>query len=108
MWFIFPQLDGLGNSDTAKFYAIKNKEEAIEYLNHPLLGARLREISKVLLDLEENNPTQIFGFPDDLKPQSCMTLFSWIDQEENQVFHKVLNQYFEGNKCLKTLKLLGE
>lgn len=96
MWFIFPQYIGLGVSETSRFYAIRSIDEAKAYLAHPILGARLRQISNELLLLEENNPNRIFGNPDDLKLQSCMTLFSSIDTSEAQVFQKVLDHYFQG------------
>ena len=75
MWFIFPQVKGLGFSETSQYYAIKNTREAEDYLNHPVLGSRLVEISTELLKLEESNATLIFGSPDDMKLRSSMTLF---------------------------------
>src|SRR3954468_23236287 len=67
MWYIFPQIQGLGFSETSRFYAIKNKAEAAEFLNHPVLGKRLTDICKTLLQLSSNNATAIFGSPDDMK-----------------------------------------
>jgi len=105
MWYIFPQFAGLGYSDTAKFYAIKNLNEAKEYLNHPVLGTRLREISNVLLKLENTDAHQVFGSPDDLKLKSSMTLFSVVDGEDDNVFKKVCVRYFGGQVDEKAIQL---
>ena len=99
MWFVFPQIKGLGNSSTAEYYAIKSKEEALEFLNHEVLGFRLIEITKALLEIEHNNAYKIFGTPDDLKLKSSMTLFSLVDLNHENTFVKVLNKYFEGERC---------
>lgn len=107
MWYIFPQIDGLGFSSTAKFYAIKDKQEAEKYLAHPVLGKRLIEISNALIEIERKTANQIFGSPDDVKLKSSMTLFGAFD-ETNPVFQKVLNKYFDGAKDARTLKLLGD
>ena len=106
MWFIFPQLRGLGNSETSKKYAIQSKDEAIAYYNHPVLGSRLIEITKVLLKIEGKSAHDIFGSPDDVKLKSCMTLFSLV-QKENDLFNRVLLKYFEGKKSWKTIELLN-
>jgi uncharacterized protein (DUF1810 family) len=106
MWFIFPQIAGLGISETAKFYAIKDIVEASLYLEHPVLGSWLIEISKALLEIEGKTANQIFGSPDDLKLKSCMTLFSSI-QITNTIFETVLEKYFNGTKDLKTLQLIS-
>jgi uncharacterized protein (DUF1810 family) len=106
MWFIFPQIGGLGYSDTAKFYAIRDKNEAEAYLAHPVLGKRLHEISSALLKLDENNATLIFGSPDDLKLRSSMTLFSSLEHPD-PIFQLVLDKFFNGVKDKKTLQLLG-
>lgn len=105
MWYIFPQIAGLGSSETAKFYAIKNKAEAKEFLAHPTLGNRLIEISNALLEIEGKTANQIFGSPDDVKLKSSMTLFAALD-ETNPVFQKVLDKYFD-ERDLKTLELFG-
>lgn len=105
MWYIFPQVQGLGFSETSKYYAIKNSEEAAAYLSHPVLGQRLREICAALLRLETSDAHQIFGSPDDVKLKSSMTLFATV-AEENSVFQQVLNKYFEGRKDERTLALL--
>ena len=104
MWYIFPQVDGLGKSETSKKYAIKSKGEAIKYLEHPILGNRLLEITNELLAIENKSASNIFGFPDDLKLKSCMTLFVLI-QEENPVFQNVLNKYFKGKISWKTKQI---
>ena len=108
MWFIFPQYKGLGYSDTSKYYAIDSLEEANEYLNHPILGRRLKEISNELLLLEDEPIEFIFGSPDNLKLRSCMTLFSEIDDSEDNVFIKVIEQYFSGKLDHNTLLLMNQ
>ena len=105
MWYVFPQIDGLAFSSTSKFYSIKNLDEAQQYLNHPVLGTRLIEISNALLSLKSRNPNQILGSPDDLKLKSSMTLFSSLT-ETNPVFQKVLDEFFNGAKDDKTLQIL--
>lgn len=105
MWFIFPQIDGLGYSSTAKFYAIKSQGEAKAYLNHPLLGKRLVECADALLNIEGKSAAEVFGFPDDLKLRSSMTLFSHVS-ESNSVFFQVLERYYEGQPDQQTLELL--
>jgi len=106
MWFIFPQLDGLGFSPTAKFYAIENLEEARQYLQHPLLGARLRECSTLVLGIRDRTVSEIFSYPDDLKLRSCMTLFECV-AEAGGVFAAVLEYCFDGRRDARTLELLG-
>ena len=106
MWYIFPQLAGLGRSGTSRIYGIKNLEEAISYLQHPLLGKRLEEISISLLQLPGNNANTIFGSPDDMKLRSCMTLFSEVP-DTSPVFENVLRKYFNGIKDSLTLELLA-
>ncbi|MCL2808718.1 MAG: DUF1810 domain-containing protein [Treponema sp.] len=105
MWFIFPQIIGLGFSEISQYYAIKDINEAELYLQHDLLGNRLIEISQVLLDLDCDNAQKIFGFPDDLKLCSSMTLFSQIENAPI-IFQKVLDKYFNGKLDDKTLQLL--
>ena len=107
MWFIFPQVAGLGFSETARFYAIKDLTEASLYLEHSLLGARLIEISKALLHIKEKTANQVFGSPDDLKLRSCMTLFSLVPNT-NPVFEAVLKKYFEGIKDAKTIEIIQD
>ena len=98
MWFIFPQLEGLGFSHMAQYYGIQSKKEAIDYINHPVLGKRLVGISKALLKLHSNNPKTVMGYPDDLKLRSCMTLFAEIAPNE-KVFQKVLDKFFNVGFC---------
>ena len=107
MWFIFPQIDGLGSSSTAKFYAIKSKDEAKAYLNHPLLGRRLVECAEVLLKLQGKSAEEIFGYPDDLKLRSSVTLFASVS-EPDSVFSRVLDQYYGSQPDVKTLELLKQ
>ncbi|MCC2546673.1 DUF1810 domain-containing protein [Hymenobacter sp. BT175] len=105
MWYIFPQIQGLGYSETARFYGIRNRQEAEAYLQHPVLGSRLLEISSALLELESSNATQVLGSPDDLKLKSSMTLFAAVSQ--NPVFQRVLDKFYNGELDQKTLQLLG-
>jgi len=106
MWYIFPQIQGLGFSETSKFYAIKDLAEAEEFLKHPVLGERLVEICHELLTLDSNNAYQIFGSPDDLKLKSSMTLFASLP-DTNPVFDEVLKKYFDGTKDKKTLEIIS-
>lgn len=106
MWYIFPQIEGLGRSLTARKYAIRSAEEAEEYLRHPLLGNRLREISEELLKLPGNDPVKVFGFTDALKLKSCMTLFS-MTADDPSVFLQVLRKYYGGEKCIRTAEFLS-
>ena len=105
MWYIFPQIQGLGFSDTARFYAIKNLQEAAAYLAHPILGARIIEVCKALLGHENISARQIFGNPDDLKLRSSMTLFAEVTGA-HPVFEQVLKKFYEGQKDSHTLALL--
>ncbi|HEU5052309.1 MAG TPA: DUF1810 domain-containing protein [Hanamia sp.] len=107
MWYIFPQIKGLGFSQTSKFYAIKNINEAEEYLADPVLGKRLIEISSELLKLKTNDANQVFGSPDDLKLKSSMTLFGSLPNTD-PVFEYVLKKFFDGEKDEKTLRILSE
>jgi uncharacterized protein (DUF1810 family) len=105
MWFIFPQIKGLGQSDIAKHYSIKNIEEATAYLNHPFLGRHLVDISKALLEINGKSANQIFGSPDDLKLRSSMTLFSNV-KNTNPVFDEVLAKFFSGQPDKLTMQIL--
>ncbi len=107
MWFIFPQLTGLGYSEMAQYYAIRNFQEAEAYLSHPVLGKRLVEITQALLKTRTNNATQLMGSPDDLKLHSCLTLFS-ILPNANPVFEQALTKFFDAQKDIETLELIGE
>lgn len=107
MWYIFPQLKGLGFSYTSKYYGIEGIEEAKAYLTDDLLRSRLIEISETLLSLKISDPTIVMGSPDNLKLQSSMTLFSKAAPEID-VFSKVLDKFFEGQKDKRTLEMIGE
>ncbi|MBM3185230.1 MAG: DUF1810 domain-containing protein [Bacteroidetes bacterium] len=107
MWYIFPQFIGLGTSYDSTRYAIKSREEALAYVNHPILGQRLIEISTVLLNIENLSAYSIFDSPDDVKLKSSMTLFNAV-QNEKKVFELVLDKYYFSSKCEKTLRYLGE
>lgn len=105
MWFVFPQLKGLGRSSTSMYYGLDDADEARNYLNHHILGKRLREISNTLIELPISNAHEIFGSPDDMKLRSCMTLFDAI--EPNSVFQEVLDKFFYGRKDNRTLSILN-
>ncbi len=105
MWYIFPQIKGLGSSETSRFYAVKTSAEAELYLAHPVLGARLVRISEALLEIEGKTANQIFGSPDDVKLKSCMTLFGSLENA-HPVFQRVLDKYFNGTKDQRTLELI--
>ena len=106
MWFVFPQIKGLGRSDMAQRYAIQSLAEAQAYLGHPVLAGRLRECCQILLELESpSSALEVFGTPDDLKLRSCMTLFAEASAP-GSVFDAVLQKYFGGQKDERTLELL--
>ena len=105
IWYVFPQLKGLGMSWTSEFYGIADLDEAKEYLAHPVLGARLREISAALLKHRQKSARAILGYPDDLKVCSSMTLFDLI--EPNGVFAEVLDVFYGGKRDAKTIELLN-
>ncbi len=105
IWYVFPQIKGLGHSYKSEFYGISSKEEATAYLNHPILGKRLRDITLALLDCNNPSAFNILGFPDVLKVQSCMTLFDIVSP--NDIFNNVLDRYYEGKRCEKTIRRMG-
>jgi uncharacterized protein (DUF1810 family) len=105
MWFIFPQVYGLGSSSTSKYYAIRSPEEARAYLDHPVLGPRLLACAEAAVSVEGRSATEIFGSPDDLKLQSCATLFA-RGSPQGSVFHRLLEKYFQGARDVRTLDLL--
>jgi uncharacterized protein (DUF1810 family) len=105
MWYVFPQIKGLGFSTNSMFYGIDDLEEAQQYLNDPILGKRLIEISNCLLKVEDKTALTIFGKPDDIKLKSSMTLFSLLINTD-PVFQEVLDKYFSGNKDQKTIQIL--
>ena len=106
MWYIFPQLRGLGMSSTSYFYGIESLEEARAFLDDPYLGGNLREISQALLSLDTGDARSVMGSPDDLKHRSSMTLFSLAAPEE-PVFKKVLEKFYRGVQDPATLRILG-
>lgn len=106
MWYIFPQINGLGHSSTAQYYAIQGRAEAEAYLAHPVLSKRLLEISEELLKIESDDASVVFGYPDDLKLKSSMTLFSLISKKT--VFKRVLDKFFDGEIDERTVELLKE
>ena len=105
MWFIFPQIEELGHSALASRFAISGREEAEAYLNHPLLGPRLRDCTRVVNLVEGRSVEQIFGYPDDLKFRSSMTLFAHATGD-NQVFRDAIEKYFAGEFDPLTLERL--
>lgn len=105
IWYIFPQIAGLGCSPTSQYYAISSLDEAKAYMNEPTLKEHLLEISYALMELKTNNPTEVMGYPDDMKLRSSMTLFAYATPEYD-VFEKVLNKYFHDQKDQKTLDIL--
>ena len=107
MWFIFPQISGLGSTEVSRLYAIKSREEAVAYLEHPVLGPRIREISEVLLTQDDKSATEILGTPDDLKLRSSMTLFKSVSTD-NDVFLNVLDRYYGGEEDPQTFRILSE
>jgi uncharacterized protein (DUF1810 family) len=106
MWYVFPQIAGLGHSAMSHTYAIQSLQEAREYLAHPVLGARLRECCRTLIQLEGKTAHEIFRSPDDLKFRSSLTLFAQAAPEET-LFRDLLEKYFGGKRDSATLELLG-
>ncbi|MCI8891139.1 MAG: DUF1810 domain-containing protein [Eubacterium sp.] len=105
MWYIFPQIAGLGTTEISNYYSIQDIEEAKAYMEEPLLRSHLLEISEALLELETNDANRVFGYPDDMKLKSSMTLFLEACPQE-KVFQKVLDKFFHGMKDQKTVNLL--
>ena len=105
MWFVFPQIQGLGRSGTAQRFAIQGVDEAKAFLAHDVLGPRLRDCTRAVMHQPNRAAEKIFGFPDWLKFRSCMTLFSQVDGPES-LFHKALNTFFGGVPDEKTLDRL--
>ena len=106
MWYIFPQIAGLGQSSTARYYSIRDLEEAREYYAHPVLGQRLREISSALLELRGSDPVAVFGGIDSMKLKSSMTLFA-VAAPDDPLFQQVLDKYYGGEQDALTLRILG-
>jgi uncharacterized protein (DUF1810 family) len=107
MWYIFPQIEGLGHSPTTRHYSIKSLEEARQYLAHPLLGRRLAECCEAVLAVQGRSAEDIFGHPDDWKLQSSMTLFELVSGPES-VFGRVLDKYYQGKRDARTLQIVGK
>ena len=107
MWFVFPQFAGLGRSKMAQKYAISSQEEAESYLDHPILGPRLRERTGLVNAVDGRSANDIFGSPDDLKFQSSMTLFAAVADNPTP-FNMALERYYENDRDQKTLELLEE
>ena len=104
MWYIFPQIEGLGGSAMSRLYSIKSEAEARAYLDHPLLGAHLRECFAAVMNVDGRSALEIFGSPDDLKLRSCATLFAAVSDES--VFKGLLEKYFGGKPDEETLRRL--
>ncbi len=105
MWYIFPQIHGLGFSRMSEYYAIRSMEEARDFLHDPDLGGNLRKISEALMELDTDDPHQVFGSPDDLKLLSCMTLFEEAEGRGG-VFTRVIEKYYKGKRDRKTMEML--
>lgn len=105
IWYVFPQMLGLGRSCYANLYGIKNKNEAEEYLKHKILGKRLREVTNALLEQEGKSADDIFGYPDTIKVKSSMTLFDSISP--NDIFAQVLEKFYDEERCMLTLNLIN-
>lgn len=107
MWFIFPQIEGLGFSPISQLYSIKSLAEATAYLSHPILGPRLVECAETVLAAEGRSAHEMFGSPDDMKLKSCATLFARVSSPGSP-FHKILDRYYSGARDTRTLDLLGD
>jgi uncharacterized protein (DUF1810 family) len=105
MWYIFPQIDGLGFSATTKRYSIKSVAEAEAYVAHPVLGPRLRECCEAVLGISGRSAFEIFGSPDEVKLRSCATLFASVSPPDS-VYHRLLDRYFHGQRDEATLRLI--
>ena len=106
IWYIFPQLKGLGMSENSQYYGIDGIKEARAYLQHPVLGARLREITTAFLELVGKNAQEVFGHLDAMKVCSCMTLFN--EMSDDDLFRNVLDRYYNGVADDRTLEMLAE
>jgi uncharacterized protein (DUF1810 family) len=105
MWFVFPQMRGLGHSSMAERFGISSLQEGQAYAAHPVLGERLRECCRLLLQIDSGDARAIFGFPDDVKLRSCMTLFGSAAPNDG-IFRQVLEKFFEGEEDAATLRLI--
>lgn len=106
MWYVFPQLDGLGSSSMSRRYAIKSAAEARAYLRHPVLGPRLTECCEAAVAVDGRSAAEVFGSPDDMKLRSCATLFAAVSPP-GSVFEQVLDRFFHGARDERTVRLLG-
>jgi uncharacterized protein (DUF1810 family) len=106
MWYVFPQIDGLGSSPTTKLYSIKSEDEARAYLKHPTLGPRLHECAEAILRVDGKSAREILGSPDDLKLKSCATLFASVSPP-GSVFERILERFYAGERDATTLRLLA-
>lgn len=106
IWYIFPQLRCLGCSSRAHYYGIADRDEAKRYLEHPILGARIREITKVLLEYKDKTALLIFGYIDTVKVRSCMTMFDFLSPDD--IFGEVLDSFYKGERCELTLKVMQQ
>jgi uncharacterized protein (DUF1810 family) len=106
MWFIFPQVEGLGTSSMSKRYAIRSIAAAKAYLAHPLLGPRLLECAEAALAVQTSSALELFGSPDDMKLRSCATLFACVSSE-GSVFSQLIDKFFDGKPDERTLQLVG-
>lgn len=107
MWYIFPQIVGLGKSETAIYYSINNLEEATEYMKNEILGPRMNLLVDILLNLDETDPVKIFSFPDNLKLWSSLTLFMYAEPS-NPRFKMALDKFFQGRIDMGTVNMLKE
>ena len=105
MWWVFPQLEGLGSSPISQRFAIRSQADAEAYLKHPVLGPRLLESASAVLAIEGRSALEVFGFPDEMKLRSCATLFAQVSPP-GSVFEQLLQKYFEGQPDERTLQLL--
>lgn len=105
IWYVFPQIHGLGISETTAYFSIKSLEEAIDYYNHPVLNSRLIEITSELLNIKTNDPMVVFGYIDAYKIRSCMTLFKRA-VPDNDLFQRVLDKFYQGSDDYNTLKII--
>jgi len=105
IWYVFPQIEGLGGSPMSRKYAISSREEAKAYAEHPILGSRLRECTQLVMNVEGRTADQIFPYPDNLKFRSCMTLFEH-SAADSAIFRNALLKYFGGKRDQSTLDIL--
>ena len=106
MWYVFPQFTGLGSSPTSVHYAIKSRDEAREYLAHPVLGRRLVECAEAVLQIPDRSAHAIFGSPDDMKLRSSATLFASVSAD-GSVFQRVIDEFFDGAPDQRTIELMA-